>query len=128
MPKRFSFCNKEKLSRKKTIDTLFNSGKASLLHPFKVYWMEVDEAFKYPVQVLINVSKKQISKASARNLLKRRIKEAYRLNKHILYDHLKSTNKSLILAYIYISPEILKYKEIEKVLRKSFKVNIDQLL
>ena len=92
MPKRYTFRKKEKLSRIKTIDNLFNSGNTSLLHPFKVYWMEVDEILKFPAQVLINVSKKQIGKSAKRNLLKRRIKEAYRLNKHMRDKVIKKIN------------------------------------
>ncbi len=128
MPKKYIFSNKERLSSTKIINSLFNTGNNSVLYPFKVYWMEVDEIFKFPARVLINVSGKKISRSSKRNLLKRRIKEAYRLNKHILYKSLKSNNKSIILAYIYISPEILKYIEIEKVLKGSFKLIINNLL
>ncbi len=128
MPKKYIFSNKERLSSTKIINSLFNTGNNSVLYPFKVYWMEVDEIFKFPARVLINVSRKKISRSSKRNLLKRRIKEAYRLNKHILYKSLKSNNKSIILAYIYISPEIVKYIEIEKVLKGSFKLIINNLL
>ena len=127
MPKKYIFSNKERLSSTKIINSLFNTGNNSVLYPFKVYWMEVDEIFKFPARVLINVSRKKISRSSKRNLLKRRIKEAYRLNKHILYKSLKSNNKSIILAYIYISPEIVKYIEIEKVLKGSFKQIINNL-
>lgn len=128
MLKKYGFSKKEILSPSKTIDSLFNSGSTSVLHPFKVCWMEVDGTFDYPARILISVPLKQIKKASKRNLIRRSIKEAYRLNKHILYKELKSLNKSIVLAYIYLSTDILSYRDIEKKLKQSFNTIIKDLV
>ncbi len=127
MSKRYLFEKDERLSRIKIINQLFNSGNTLLLYPFKIYWMEADDKLGYPAQVLINASKKVIRKASKRNLITRKIKEAYRLKKHLLYRNLTALNKSIVLAYIYIGPEIITYKEIENKLRDSFKIIIKEL-
>ncbi len=127
MSERFSFEKDERLSRIKIINQLFNSGNSLSLFPLKIHWMEVNENFNFPAQVLINASKKTIKKASKRNLITRKIKEAYRLKKHILYKDLRSLNKSIVLAYIYIGPEIVSYNEIEKKLSNSFKLILKEL-
>jgi ribonuclease P protein component len=128
MLKKYSFSRKERLSPSKTIDRLFNSGITSVLHPFKVCWMEVNGTFDYPARVLISIPLKQLKKASKRNLIRRYIKEAYRLNKHILYKELKSLNKTIVLAYIYQSTDILGYPDIEKKLKQSFNIIIKDLV
>lgn len=69
--------------------------------------------------MLCTVSKKYFKKAVDRNLIRRRIKEAYRLNKSILIDNQKET-LSLSIALIYISKFKLPYIEIENKLKQSF--------
>ena len=127
MSKRYSFEKDERLSRIKIINQLFNSGNSLSLFPLKIHWMEVDENLNSPAQVLISASNKIIRKATKRNLITRKIKEAYRLKKHILYKNLKSLKKSIVLAYIYIGPENVSYKEIENKLRNSFELILKEL-
>ena len=49
-----------------------------------------------------------------RNILKRRINEAFRLNKETLYDKLNERNKQINIAIIYQKKEIQTYKIIEQ--------------
>jgi ribonuclease P protein component len=123
----FGFYKEERLSRKKIINRLFNSGKTFTLYPLKIYWIESGEHQKFPAQVLVNASSKVIRQAHRRNLVTRRIKEAYRLKKHILYRDLESINKSIIIAYIYVSYDLLPYKNIEALIVDSFKAIIKEL-
>jgi ribonuclease P protein component len=67
-------------------------------------------------QVMISVSKKNFKKAVERNLIKRMIREAYRLNKNLLTDKNK-----LCIAYIYSVKEILPSAQIHERLVKTFK-------
>lgn len=72
---------------------------------------------EYPVnQVLISVSKRNFKRAVDRNTLKRRIREAYRLNK----NQLSGPNK-YVIAYLYTVKEILPSSQIHQRLVKSFK-------
>jgi ribonuclease P protein component len=128
MSKRHLFKKDERLSRIKIINQLFNSGNTLILYPLKIYWLEADEKPNLPAQVLINASKKIFRKASARNSITRKIKEAYRLKKHLLYSNLRSLNKSIILAYIYIGHESVSYKEIENKITNSFDLILKELI
>ena len=48
-----------------------------------------------------------------RNLIKRRIREAYRLQKSNLESFLESKNKQLNIAIVYQEEKILGYKNLE---------------
>lgn len=66
--------------------------------------------------MMVTVPKKKRRHAVDRVLLRRRIREAYRLNRHILDDTLLAHPEiaSLQIAFIYIHTENLEYKKIEK--------------
>ncbi len=67
-------------------------------------------------QVLFTVSKRNFKRAVDRNKIKRRMREAFRLNKSQL-----SAPKKLLIGYIYTPKEILPYSQIAEVMVKSFK-------
>ena len=56
-------------------------------------------------------SKKYFKKAVDRNYFKRVLRETYRLNKHLLIDHLE---KPYAFMFFYQSKERLSYQEIEE--------------
>ena len=111
----FSFSKGEKISKKKIIDSLFSSGKKFGVYPFDVRFLNQDENSDAISKVLITVSSSKVKSAVKRNLLKRRIKESYRINKNII------SNKSLMIAFIYISEEIFKFLVINKAIKKILK-------
>ena len=69
-----------------------------------------------PVKVLVSVSKRRFKRAYKRNLLKRRIREAYRLNKHLIFPLLNKNSVNIVIAVVYLSTEIKPYSEIEKAM------------
>ncbi|MFW6246341.1 MAG: ribonuclease P protein component, partial [Tangfeifania sp.] len=82
---RFTFQKKEKLCSKKQFDKLFADGSSFLVYPLKVVFIETELSGRYPAQAAFTVSKKLFKSAVKRNLLKRRMREAYRLNKPDFY-------------------------------------------
>ena len=68
--------------------------------------------------MLVSIPKKNFKKAVTRNLIKRRVKEAYRLNKYLLAD-VANTFPKLQIGYIYTAKEILPYQLIEAKLKKT---------
>ena len=109
-----TFKKHERLSGQKIIDTLFSEGKIFVVSPFRVVWLEYELAGQSPAQMLISVSKKRIKKAVDRNLVKRRIREAYRKNKDEFYEFLNRNQVKCAFALLYNSDLIADYKEIEE--------------
>ena len=110
----YTFTKEERLKHKKDIDRLFSEGNRFNLDPFLVLYSSNPLASKYPARVLISVPKKRIKSAVDRNLIKRRIREAYRLHKNPFYEILKQQLRFCSLALIYTSVKIAEYKEVEE--------------
>jgi ribonuclease P protein component len=113
---KFTFQKEERLSKEKRIQELFDKGSSFYLFPFKVFFMpNPDPGYRFH-QVVISVSKRNFKRAVDRNLIKRRIREAYRLNKGLL-----SVQNKLLIAYIYSVKDILPSGQIHERLVKTFK-------
>jgi len=110
----FTFGKAERLNSKIQIGELFAKGDPFFKYPFKVIVHRQNETGKPLVSILITVPKRNFKKAVDRNRIKRLIREAYRLNKHIIYEHLGQNNIRLNLAFIYTAKSILSYQEIER--------------
>ncbi len=105
----------ERLHSLGAVKRLFESGESGFVFPFRYVWYaEVDN--ENSVEVMFSVPKRFHKRANKRNLLKRRTREAYRLQKGILHDAQKGMN--LDLALVYSSKEVLPYKNIEHAVRK----------
>jgi ribonuclease P protein component len=107
-----TFKKKERLTGIKAIAELFEKGKTGLVYPLKFVFIEKEVMPGFPVHAAFSVSKKNFKKAVERNLIKRRMKEAYRLNKNFFYERLKE--KNLDIMFVYIANEILPYPDVKK--------------
>lgn len=113
---KYTFRKEERLSKDKLIQELFDKGSSFYLFPFKVFFMpNPDQGTRFH-QVVISVSKRNFKRAVDRNLLKRRIREAYRLNKELI-----PLQNKLLIAYIYSVKDILPSVQIRERLVKTFK-------
>lgn len=106
----FSFRKDERLCKRKQIQELFNKGSSFYLFPFKVLLLpQLDH--ELPHQVLISVPSRLFKRAVDRNRIKRRIREAYRLQKNKLPE-----TPRLAIGLIYTAKEILPFGEIMRKL------------
>jgi ribonuclease P protein component len=111
-----TFHKKERLHKEKLIKELFEKGSSFYFFPFKVLFAGNPDPTFTVHQVLISASRKNFKKAVDRSLIKRRIRESFRLNKNLLPPEPK-----LLIAYIYTAKEILTFAQIQERLIKTLK-------
>ena len=102
----FSYNKFEKLKSRKQIELLFAQGKSISSFPVKVFYLLVDNSPLHPVQVGVGVSARNFKKAVDRNTIKRRLREAYRLHKLPLHEHLMAQQKSVAVFILWIDKQL----------------------
>lgn len=122
---RFTFHKNERLCSKKVIEKLFAEGKSLFVFPLKAVYLETALKTEFPAQVAFAVSKKSFKRAVMRNLLKRRMREAFRLNKNQFYDEI--SGKQIALFLIYTSKTEETYPAIESATKKVIKRVLKEL-
>jgi ribonuclease P protein component len=102
----FSYNKFEKLKSRKQIELLFAKGKSISAFPVKVFYLPVEHTPVHPVQVGVGVSARNFKKAVDRNTIKRRMREAYRLHKLPLHEHLVAQQKSVAVFILWIDKQM----------------------
>lgn len=138
---RLTLRKEEKLRHKSLVDPLFREGKSTYEFPLRMTWRllspeELEESFKGPapenigkLQMLVTVPKKKRRHAVDRVLMRRRIREAYRLcRKELLHEVAQlPTTGTLSMAFIYIHNENLPYATIENKVRALLRKTANQI-
>ena len=111
---KLTFGKNEKLKSKKAIEALFSEGQSYVSHPIRIVY-KVNPKSDYTIRIGESVAKKKFKHAVDRNLLKRRIKEAYRLNKSLVQ---LPEDVSIDILFIYTSSKIKDYSVIDKSMKE----------
>jgi ribonuclease P protein component len=117
-----TFKKHERLCSKKLLDKLFFEGKTTLTYPFKFTYLKINFENSSPVQVVFIVPKKRFRKANKRNLIRRRMREAYRLSKESLYNTLNINNIQCIVSISYVANDILPFITLKEQLAKGLEI------
>ena len=112
--RRYTLSKEERLSWKRYIDLLFAKGQSFVAFPLRVVYLAVEEETLAPVSILVSVPKKKFRRAVKRNLIKRQVREAYRVRKYDLIDPLTGKNKRMLVAFLYLDKEIHPFADMEK--------------
>jgi len=117
-----SFPKQEKLKSRKTIEKLFVEGNSFVKYPIKLFF--VAQAELNTTQATFAVPKRSFKLAVKRNLIKRQLREAYRLNKQPL---LMEGGKNFAILFLYLGKDLPKYEALEKSMRSLLKKLKDEV-
>ena len=118
--KQFALKKPNKLCSKIAIDALFarsTETSAALNFPLRVVWRvnPARKAHPTPPKFFISVPNRKLRHAVDRVKMRRRIREAYRLNHAELIGALQ---QPLDIAFIYVADKLLPYSTIERATKR----------
>ena len=93
--------------------------------PLRIVYMQMEKQGEENVtkapwaSILVSVPKKRFRHAVDRNRMKRIIREAYRLNKHILWEALEGRDFRLALAFVCITDTLPTFYTVNKSMKKA---------
>ena len=108
----------ERLCSFSEIQSLMKKGETFFHYPFKVVYQNIsieEEGTQAPNAIMVSVPKRNFKRAVQRNLLKRRIRESYRLNKEILAAPQGCRTNIL---FVYVSKDIKEFSYIEEKVKE----------
>ena len=117
MDKPHALPKSERLSSLTAVRRLFADGASGFVYPFR-YMVFKTESTTPSVEVLFSVPKRNHKRANKRNTLKRRMREAYRLNNDALHAAIVEHDKEVDIAFVYSTKDLLPYKTIEHAVRR----------
>lgn len=100
----FTLPKSERLKGKAAISALMTKGRWGRTAALKYCCMQKEES--EPNKIMVSVPKRLFKQAVRRNLLKRRLREAYRVRKHMA--------RGIDILFLYNINEILSQEELEK--------------
>ncbi len=115
-----TFTKEERLKSRKAISKLFKEGDAFNMYPIRWVFLKNTTEEKFPVRVAFSVSKRRFKLAVDRNRAKRRMREAWRLNKHLIYEQIPE-GESYSIMLIFISKEMVPYRTIDRKLKSGIR-------
>ncbi|GAB5551603.1 MAG: ribonuclease P protein component [Saprospiraceae bacterium] len=113
----FTFKRTERLKSRKTIQKLFSNGNSYAVYPLRLVWIPVEKVEGTSIQFALSVAKKRVPKAAHRNILRRRIRESWRLHKHLLYQQLEGQEQCFAFMVLFTGNKELPYETIEESMK-----------
>ena len=104
----------EKLCSRTAVNLLFDEGKSLMAFPLRAAY-RLRPRGEHPVQFLISIPKKRIRRAVGRVTLRRRMREAYRLNRReLLLAPFEQAGCGVDIAFVYLDSNLAPYSVINE--------------
>ncbi|SNY94967.1 ribonuclease P protein component [Flagellimonas pacifica] len=113
--KGLSFPKKEKLKSKIVFEQLFVEGKNINAFPIKLIYTKVDFEDSTTLKVGVVAPKRKFKSAVKRNRIKRLMREAYRLNKEVVFNKVEGNYAFL---FLYLGNKMPNFNEVDESLNK----------
>ncbi|SDQ13479.1 ribonuclease P protein component [Flagellimonas zhangzhouensis] len=110
----FSFPKKEKLKNKKVIEALFTEGKNLKQNPIKLIYLNTNFSDESKIKVAVVAPKKKFKKAVDRIHVKRLMREAYRLNKPLIFNNIEG---NFAFIFLYLGNTMPSFNEVDKAMK-----------
>jgi len=121
----FSLKRTERLRSPAAVAELFSQGQSVHTSSLRLLYLEKEQQ-DHPALMAVSVPKRMYKRAVDRNLIKRRIREAYRRHKPELYNYLIKNNISLRLVILYTDKEIQEFRTIQKQVIKGLEKVVEK--
>ena len=111
----------ERLKSRKQIQALFAEGQSVKAYPLRLVYLlsaASAESSEPPLQIGFVASKRSFRRAVDRNAIKRRMREAFRLDKAALYTWLETDKLELRCMLIYTGRDLPRQRDITKAWSK----------
>ena len=125
---RLTFKTNERLKSKVLFEKLFNEGASITVFPIKLHYLKTDAFSEVPIKVAVSAPKRRFRKAVDRNRIKRLLREAYRLNKPLIFNNIEGNYAFLIL---YLGRKMPSYDILDGALKEvleKFKAQADETI
>ena len=116
----FKLYKSEKLCSKIEIENLYAKGTSLIAYPLRAVYLAVpvgDTGHPVAARFLISIPKKRIRHAVGRVLLRRRTREAYRLNRSLL-EPVVAQGTTVLIGFNWVAPDQRNYATIERSMRE----------
>ncbi len=124
----YTFKKPEHLCLQNEIEQLFTAGSSSMsVFPLRATFRKFDYPGHGPkVKVLLSVSKRRLHHAVDRVRAKRQIREAYRLQKYMLWDEMPE-GMALHIAFIWLADRPMKSASVHRSVKKLLAHMVDKV-
>lgn len=108
----------ERLKQEKIIRQLFSARQTLRSYPLLLFYSIDSQVMAPGLKVLFSVSRRNFKTAAGRNLLRRRMREAFRLNRQAMTEKLTEKGFMLTAGFVYQASQPENYRTIESAMQR----------